>query len=86
MNSFDDFKRLMEATLGWGSLTDAEKFFGVAMAQRAWEYAEKAEREACAKVCDAMAESGALAAIEKYRAEYIANEIRGRSNATPAQD
>lgn len=38
-----------------------------------------AEREACAKVCDELAHSPALAALEKYRASFIADAIRCRS-------
>ena len=37
-----------------------------------------AEREACAKVCDAQIESGALSELEKYRAGFIADVIRAR--------
>jgi hypothetical protein len=37
-----------------------------------------AEREACAKLCEEMAESSALGEIEKYRALFIADAIRAR--------
>jgi len=37
-----------------------------------------AEREECAKGCDEMAQSAALAPIEKYRARFIADAIRAR--------
>ena len=39
-----------------------------------------AEREACAKVCDEQAESPALAPLEKYRADFIADAIRARGD------
>ena len=39
------------------------------------------EREACAKVCDEQAESPALASLEKYRANFIAEIIRARGQA-----
>lgn len=47
--------------------------------ERFFHMAQAAEREACAKVCDELAHSPALAALEKYRASFIADAIRFRS-------
>jgi CHASE3 domain sensor protein len=43
--------------------------------------AVKAEREACAKVCDDMVKSAALSYLEKYRSQFIADAIRARGEA-----
>ena len=42
--------------------------------------AEK-EREACAKLCDAVSQDMSLGPLEKYRASWLANEIRARGQA-----
>ena len=46
----------------------------------AWDAGAAAEREACVQVCAEQAESPALAPLEKYRASFIADAIRARSN------
>ena len=42
--------------------------------------AEK-EREACALICDAVSKDMSLGPLEKYRASWLANEIRARGQA-----
>ena len=43
--------------------------------------AVKAEREACALICDAVIQDMSLGPLEKYRASWIANSIRSRGQA-----
>ena len=42
--------------------------------------AEK-EREACALICDAVTQDMSIGPLEKYRASWLANEIRARGQA-----
>ena len=39
------------------------------------------EREACALICDAVSQDMSLGPLEKYRASWLANEIRARGKA-----
>ena len=55
----------------WGTHEELERFAALVA---------EAEREACAKVCDEQANSPALAALEKYRASFIADAIRARKD------
>ena len=41
----------------------------------------EAEREACALICDAVSQDMSLGPLEKYRASWLANEIRARGQA-----
>ena len=41
----------------------------------------EAEREACALICDAVSQDMSLGPLEKYRASWLANEIRARGKA-----
>ena len=80
-----------ESFCRWGAYTDdLERFAALVAAaernrlwtQEHWTEYERAivaaEREACARVCDEQAESPALAPLEKYRANFIADAIRAR--------
>jgi hypothetical protein len=49
--------------------------------ERFANFVAAAEREECAKVCDAQIESGALTELEKYRAGFIADAIRSRGES-----
>ena len=46
----------------------------------AW-HVEQEEREACALICDAVTQDMSLGPLEKYRASWLANEIRARGKA-----
>ena len=50
------------------------------------ERAVKAEREACAKLCEEQAKSLAPTSIEKYRASVLAATIRARGQPAPCPD
>ena len=41
----------------------------------------EAEREACAKLCDAVTQDMSLGPLEKYRASWLADAIRARGKA-----
>ena len=48
------------------------------LVKRMIDEAVKAEREACALICDAVTQDMSLGPLEKYRASWLANEIRER--------
>jgi len=51
------------------------------LVKRMIEEAVKAEREACALICDAVTQDMSLGPLEKYRATEIAKLIRARGQA-----
>ena len=51
------------------------------MLKPAIEIAVQKEREACALICDAVTQDMSLGPLEKYRASWLANEIRARGQA-----
>lgn len=75
-----DFDEWVDRSL---PMTDQEKTF----AYFAWKAATEAEREACAKVCEAMMTDTILGGNKEYNtgremgATVCANKIRMRSNA-----
>ena len=50
------------------------------LVKRMIEEAVKAEREACAAICDEVNKDMSIGPLEKYRASWIAQAIRARGN------
>ncbi len=73
MKTFDDW---------WATLTTREQArMTKADVTEAWEAAVLAEREACARVCDALAGDEYLSPRDRACAVDCATDIRERSNA-----
>ena len=59
-----------EAGMEWYEISSDLKDFAELVAAK--------EREACALICDAVTQDMSLGPLEKYRASWLANEIRER--------
>ena len=64
----------------WLSILDYENMTREQMAEAAWDFAEKNEREACAKVCETGQFLRSIGRDARF-GKVCAAEIRSRSNA-----
>lgn len=75
IRQMDKYQSIMEElSIAWMLIRE----LGDRLAKLEKPLAAEKEREACALICDAVTQDMSIGPLEKYRASWLANEIRTR--------